>query len=155
MEERTSKCLGDLDDTAFLPPDWRSGKRDDCPARQIFDRVGDRWSMYVMAHLETETLRFNEIRRRIEALSQRVLTVTLRSLERDGLVIRTQYPTIPPQVDYRLTPLGRSLIGAVRHVVAWSEDHQGALTTNRASFDARSKVTTSSRVAPVAEEDFR
>jgi len=141
VEERTLKCLGDLNDTAFFPPDWKTGKRADCPVRQVFDRVGDRWSMYVMAHLEEGTLRFNEIRRRIDGLSQRVLTVTLRSLERDGLVTRTQYPTIPPQVDYRLTPLGRSLISEVRHVVGWSGDHYAELQANRASFDGRAGLS--------------
>ncbi len=97
--------------------------------------------MYVLAHLETETLRFNEIRRRIDGLSQRVLTATLRSLERDGHIIRTQYPTIPPQVDYRLTPLGRSLLGAVRHVVGWSGDHHAQIQANRAAFDGRDPST--------------
>ena len=137
MEERTSRCLGNLDDTAFTPLDWKAGGETDCPARQVFDRVGDRWSMYVLAHLETEILRFNEIRRRIDGLSQRVLTTTLRSLERDGHIIRTQYPTIPPQVDYRLTPLGRSLLDTLRPVVGWSGDHHAEVQANRAAFDSR------------------
>ena len=142
MEGRTLKCPGEPEDTAppFLPPDWRRGGDEDCPARQIFDRVGDRWSMYVMAHLEAGPLRFNAIRRQIVGLSQRVLTTTLRGLERDGHVTRTQYPTIPPQVDYRLTPLGRSLLGAVAHVVGWAGDHHAEIGANRGSFDSRPPV---------------
>ena len=137
MEERTSRCPGESEVTAFLPPGWLDVPADDCPARQVFDRVGDRWSMLVMAILTEGTHRFNQLRRRIPDLSQRVLTTTLRGLERDGLVIRTQYPTIPPQVDYRLTPLGRSLLGAVHHVVGWSVAHHDEIRSNRAAFETR------------------
>ena len=137
MEERTLGCPGELEVTAFLPPGWLDNPPADCPARQVFDRVGDRWSMLVLMILAEETLRFNQLRRRIPDLSQRVLTTTLRGLERDGLVVRTQYPTIPPQVDYRPTPLGRSLLDAVRPVVGWSFAHREQIQAHRAAFDAR------------------
>lgn len=147
MEERTRKCPGNPEVTAPSPAiRWASGSEADCPARQIFDRVGDRWSMYVLAHLEGGPLRFNAIRRRIAGISQRVLTVTVRSLERDGLVTRTVYPTIPPQVDYRLTPLGRSLLDAAQNLVAWAADRQGEIQGHRAAFDAQ---VPAGRPAPV------
>lgn len=137
MEERISECPGEPEVTAFLPPGSMDLPAEDCPARQVFDRVGDRWSMLVLANLAEGTLRFSQVLRRIPDLSQRVLTTTLRRLERDGLVVRTQYPTIPPQVDYRLTPLGGSLLEAVRPVVGWSFAHHDQIRGHRAAFDAR------------------
>lgn len=138
MEERTWKSPGDLEVTAPPPAlRWAGATEADCPARPIFDRIGDRWSMFVLVHLEAGPLRFNAIRRRIANLSQRILTVTVRSLERDGLILRTVYPTVPPQVDYRITPLGRSLLDAAEGLVAWSADHQGAIRDHRALFDGR------------------
>ena len=121
MEERTCKCPGDFEVTAPTPDEILAlrARGDDCPARAAFDRVGDRWSILVLYQLVGGPLRFNALRRRIDGLSQRVLTVTLRDLERDGFVTRTQYPTIPPQVDYRPTPLGRALLDAAAPLVAW------------------------------------
>lgn len=72
--------------------------------REILDRIGDKWSLYIIATLRSGTRRFNELRREIEGISQRMLTLTLRGLERDGLITRTMFPTIPPRVDYELTP---------------------------------------------------
>ncbi|HTU63507.1 MAG TPA: helix-turn-helix domain-containing protein, partial [Polyangiales bacterium] len=86
----------------------------ECPAtREILNRVGDKWSVLVVVLLGDASKRFNELRRAIEGISQRMLTTTLRGLERDGLVKRTVYPTNPPQVDYALTKLGRTLLGPV------------------------------------------
>ena len=81
--------------------------REDCEVRQILDRVADKWSLLVIALLDRRRLRFTELRREIDGISQRMLTVTLRQLERDGLVDRTVHPVVPPRVDYELTPLGR------------------------------------------------
>ncbi len=80
--------------------------REGCEVRQILDRIADKWSLLAIALLEGRTLRFNELRREIDGISQRMLTVTLRQLERDGLVTRTVYPVVPPRVEYALTPLG-------------------------------------------------
>ena len=79
--------------------------------RQILDRIGDKWSLYIIATLNDGSRRFNELKREIEGISQRMLTLSLRGLERDGLVTRTVFPTIPPRVDYALTPLGATLLG--------------------------------------------
>ncbi len=140
MEERTLKCPGDPEVTASASIRWAAGSEADCPARQILDRVGDRWSMYVLAHLEAGPLRFNAIRRRITNLSQRVLTVTVRSLERDGLVTRTVYPTIPPQVDYRITPLGQSLLDAVQNLVVWSASRRDEIRAQQIRYDDQGVV---------------
>jgi DNA-binding HxlR family transcriptional regulator len=85
-----------------------------CRAREVLDRVGDKWSLLVISLLGERTRRFTELRRSIDGISQRMLTVTLRGLERDGLVTRTVHATVPPRVDYALTPMGRTLLDTVR-----------------------------------------
>ena len=107
-----------------------------CHARQILDRIGDKWSLAVIHQLST-TRRFTELRRAIDGISQRMLTVTLRGLERDGLVERTVYPVVPPRVDYALTPLGRTLLGTVCTLMSWSVEHGDEIDTARAAYDAR------------------
>ncbi len=108
-----------------------------CPLREVLDRIGDKWSVLTVRYLETETLRFNELHRRIGIISQRVLASTLRGLERDGLVTRTQYPTIPPRVDYALTPLGRSFLAMLHETARWANEHIGQIHDNQAAHDAR------------------
>ena len=85
--------------------------REGCEVRQILDRIADKWSLLVISLLEERTMRFNELRREIDGISQRMLTVTLRQLERDGLVCRTVYAEVPPRVEYCLSPLGHTLLG--------------------------------------------
>jgi DNA-binding HxlR family transcriptional regulator len=87
----------------------------DCRPREVLDRVGDKWSLLVIGLLSAGTRRFSELRRSVDGISQRVLTATLRGLERDGLVSRTVHPTVPPRVDYTLTPMGRAAAGCCRH----------------------------------------
>jgi DNA-binding HxlR family transcriptional regulator len=109
-----------------------------CHAREMLVRIADKWSMYAIHVLAQESpLRFNELKRRIEGVSQRMLTVTLRGLERDGLVRRTMYPEVPPRVEYELTPLGLTLRGIVCQVVTWTEAHLHEVDTARAEFDQR------------------
>jgi DNA-binding HxlR family transcriptional regulator len=105
-------------------------------ARDVLNRVGDKWSAYVIALLGGGTMRFSELRREVEGISQRMLTVTLRALERDGLIDRQVYPVIPPRVEYALTPLGRSLLEAVRGLIAWSEANTQAIQDARQRYDA-------------------
>ncbi len=111
--------------------------REGCEVRQILDRVADKWSLLVVALLERRTMRFSELRREIDGVSQRMLTVTLRNLERDGLVQRTVYPVVPPRVEYRLTELGCTLLGTIQSLVDWTERHQEQVALARAAFDAR------------------
>lgn len=111
-----------------------------CRAREMLVRVGDKWSVYVIHVLaDAGTLRFSELRRRVEGVSQRMLTVTLRGLERDGLVTRTMYPEVPPRVEYALTPLGTTLRKIVHALVEWSEAHLPEVDAARARYDAQAK----------------
>src|SRR5215218_2539954 len=103
-------------------------------------RVADKWSMYVIHVLaETGTVRFSELRRRIDGVSQRMLTVTLRGLERDGLVRRTMHPEVPPRVEYELTPLGKTLRDIVGELIAWSGAHLAEVDAARARYDLRAE----------------
>src|SRR5580704_12296888 len=105
--------------------------------RQILNRVGDKWSILVIAKLDQGTQRFTELRREIEGISQRMLALTLRQLERDGLVARTVYPVVPPKVEYELTELGSTLLESVRGLVSWAQEHRGQVAAARVAYDAR------------------
>jgi DNA-binding HxlR family transcriptional regulator len=105
-----------------------------CPSREIFDRLGERWTGLVLLALQQGTLRFSQLRRQIEGISQKMLTQTLRGLERDGLVARTVYPTVPVTVEYELTALGRSLGDAVEVLRTWAYTHIGDLQAARESY---------------------
>ena len=102
----------------------------------ILNRIGDKWSVMVVGHLTHKTMRFNELRHSIGGISQRMLTLTLRNLERDGLVNRTVTPTIPPRVDYELTELGRSLQKPICGLATWAMDNVGAIHAAQARFDS-------------------
>src|ERR1700693_5154504 len=119
-----------------------------CHAREMLARVGDKWSVYVIHVLgDAGTLRFNELRSRVDGISQRMLTVTLRGMERDGLVTRTVYPEVPPRVEYALTRLGRTLRQLVRGLVEWSGAHLTEVDAARAAYDARNRRPT--KVVPL------
>jgi DNA-binding HxlR family transcriptional regulator len=107
------------------------------PATEILQRVGDKWTIFVIMSLWDGSRRFSELRREIPAISQRMLTLTLRGLERDGLVKRTVTPTNPPRVDYELTKLGRSLGESVRALGQWAIDNQRAIEAARTKYDAQ------------------
>jgi DNA-binding HxlR family transcriptional regulator len=114
-----------------------------CHAREILARVGDKWSVYVIHVLgDAGTLRFNELRSRVDGISQRMLTVTLRGMERDGLVIRKVYPEGPPRVEYSLTGLGRTLRQLVRGLVQWSGAHLTEVDAARVAYDTRERRRT-------------
>lgn len=103
----------------------------------ILARIGDRWSVLVVMSLGDGTFRFNELKRHIDGISQRMLTLTLRGLERDGLVERTFFPTIPPKVNYALTELGRSLREPVGALGQWAIEHRGTVERSREFYDRR------------------
>ncbi len=105
----------------------------------VLSRIGDKWTVYVVGLLSRGPMRFNEIRRAVGSISQRMLTLTLRGLERDGLVTRTVFPTIPPRVDYELTELGKTLIGILTPLGDWAIKNRGAVETSRAQFDAKAE----------------
>jgi len=110
---------------------------EDCRAvSEILARVGDKWTVLVVSVLGEGPKRFSEIRRALGSISQRMLTLTLRGLERDGLVTRTVFPTIPPRVDYELTKLGRSLLKPVNGLALWAKQNRAAIDDARRRFDA-------------------
>jgi DNA-binding HxlR family transcriptional regulator len=126
---------------------------ENCHAREMLVRIGDKWSVYVIHVLGyAGTLRFNELRGEVEGISQRMLTVTLRGLERDGLVVRTVHPEVPPRVEYALTPLGSTLRQLVRGLVEWSGAHLPEVDAARAAYDARNRrpVSPSRTARPAA-----
>jgi DNA-binding HxlR family transcriptional regulator len=106
-----------------------------CPIRGILDRIGDKWSFLLILKLAQRPHRFGELRREVNDISQRMLTQTLRSLQRDGLISRTVFPTTPPSVEYRLTNLGQSLLEPMRFLVTWADLHQSAIQAARRQFD--------------------
>jgi len=107
--------------------------------RQILERIGDKWSLYIVALLANGPRRFNELKRGIDGISQRMLTLTLRGLERDGLITRTLYPTIPPRVDYALTELGSTLLTPVMALVNWANENQTAIAAAHKRFDGKTE----------------
>jgi len=121
--------------TSMLPSNLHVPE--DCRAvSEVLARVGDKWTVLVVSELGGGPKRFNEIRRALGSISQRMLTLTLRSLERDGLVTRTVFPTIPPRVDYELTKLGRSLLEPVNGLGLWARQNRSAIEKARERFDA-------------------
>lgn len=108
-----------------------------CELRDLLDRLADKWSLLVVELLGHSTQRFTELRNQIDGISQRMLTLTLRQLERDGLVRRTVYPVIPPRVEYQLTSLGETLLETIQPLVAWARAHRDEVAAARAAYDTR------------------
>lgn len=108
-----------------------------CPSRQLLDRIGDKWTVLVIGVLTDGPRRYGDLARAIEGVSQKMLTQTLRHLERDGLVTRTVQAQVPVRVDYELTDLGRSLTGPLAVLTAWARDHIGVIEQARTAYDAR------------------
>jgi DNA-binding HxlR family transcriptional regulator len=110
-----------------------------CPSRLLLDRVADKWTALVIHVLADGRRRFSQLEREIQGISQKMLTQTLRDLEHDGLVERTVYPVVPPHVDYRLTPLGRSLREPLEALCAWAERHMPEIQASRARSEPRKR----------------
>lgn len=109
---------------------------EECRARDVLDRVGDKWSAAVIYQLGFGTKRFTELLRGIDGISQRMLTVTVRGLERDGIITRYVHPVVPPRVDYDLTPMGRTLLSTIRELVEWADRHTEDIDAARKAYDA-------------------
>jgi DNA-binding HxlR family transcriptional regulator len=116
-------------------PGFETDGGNTCPIREVLDRVGDTWSILVIINLQAQSVRFNALKRAIEGISQRMLTVTLRSLERDGLVTRTVRPTTPPEVEYALTELGQSIAVPIAALGSWAASHRDRMRQAREAFD--------------------
>lgn len=121
---------------AILIPSSAELYQGNCPTRAILDRIGDKWTTLIVGILsQTETRRFNALKRTIGGISQKMLTQTLRELERDGLVKRTLYPEIPPRVEYQLTPLGKTLCEPISALTKWAHDHIDEVKQAQNEFD--------------------
>ncbi len=107
----------------------------DCPTRQVLDRIADKWAVLVLSVLADGPVRFNQLRRRIEGLSQKMLSQTLKSLERDGLISRRAFATVPVTVEYSITPLGRTLAATVDALRVWAEAHIGEVQQAQKRYD--------------------
>ena len=128
--------------TSTTEPSSPSLAPGDCPVRDVLNRVGDKWSVLVLHLLSGGTLRFTELRNAIDGISQRMLTVSLRGLERDGLVTRTVHAVVPPRVDYALTALGQSLSETIANLVVWAETNRPLIEDARRNYD-RAAITSS------------
>jgi len=124
----------------FNPYEHKFNPEEHCPgARKILDRIGDKWSLYVIAMLSNGSVRFNQLRRDITGISQRMLTLTLRNLERDGLITRTVYNTKPPSVEYSLTPLGHTLMKPVLELMSWAVENRDTIEETQIQYDRQSE----------------
>ena len=110
-----------------------------CPTRMVLDRIADKWTVLIVGALEEKTKRFGELRREVGGVSQKMLTQTLRGLERDGVVVRTVYASVPPKVEYSLTRLGRTLVHILEEIRKWSELNIEDVLKARDDFDSRSQ----------------
>lgn len=109
-----------------------------CPSRRLLDTIGDKWvSLAIVALGRSGSLRYSELAAQIEGVSQKMLTQSLRRMERDGLVTRTVTPSVPVRTDYELTPLGRSLLPVLKHLKEWAEGHMAEVDRARAAYDSR------------------
>ncbi len=123
-----------------MSPSHRRPQHDNCLAvREVLNRVGDKWSVLLIGLLGDGPRRFSELKRTVGGISQRMLTLTLRGLERDGLVTRTLYPSIPPRVEYQLTSLGRTLLEPVNALAAWAQEHRADMESARDRFDKQER----------------
>jgi DNA-binding HxlR family transcriptional regulator len=122
------------------PMSPRNNRVERCPAvREVLNRVGDKWSVQIVSLLGDGPMRFSDLRRSIEGISQRMLTLTLRGLERDGIVTRTVFPEIPPRVEYELTKLGNTLLEPIQGLAEWAEKYRTSIQDAREKFDVKAK----------------
>ncbi|WP_329019318.1 winged helix-turn-helix transcriptional regulator [Streptomyces sp. NBC_00690] len=117
-------------------------EHEDCGIRDVLDRIGDKWSVLAVVELAQGVRRFRQLQRAVPGISQRMLTLTLRRLERDGLVARTVYPTVPAQVEYELTATGHSLTHLVKALADWSAQHRDSIALSRREWDAQHPEST-------------
>ncbi|MDE1570119.1 winged helix-turn-helix transcriptional regulator [Aquabacter sp. P-9] len=116
-----------------------------CPTRMLLDRIADKWAVLILARLRGGPVRFNQLRREIRGISQKVLSQTLKKLERDGLITRAVFPTVPVTVEYALTPLGETLNETVAALARWAEHNMDAVLAAQAAYDAQAVPATGAR----------
>ena len=118
---------------------WTQHESDNCPMRELLDRIGDTWTLLIVLNLGAGKHRFSELKRRVSGISQRMLTQTLRHLERDGMLTRAVFPTNPPSVEYELTDLGFSMLDAIRALIEWTAASQTEISAARQAYDQKQK----------------
>ena len=122
----------------------------DCPTRMALDRIADKWTVLLLGLLAQSPLRFNQLRRAVEGLSQKMLSQTLKALERDGLVTRTAIATVPVTVEYAITPLGRTLAQALAPIACWAGEHIGEILSARERYDLQNAAKAASFAPPTS-----
>ncbi|MGW0580753.1 winged helix-turn-helix transcriptional regulator [Streptomyces sp. NPDC002920] len=140
-QEGSSECAGSSEGTAQdqpVPSRWGDEERA-ALVRGVLSRIGDKWTVIVICSLGERSRRFNELRRNVGGITQRMLTSTLRALERDGIVSRTVFPTTPPAVEYRLTEVGHDLQRVLHTLATWADDHADTISTARVVYDRQTQ----------------
>lgn len=137
MQEGTLIAPGYPEETTCLAPNVYAA---DCPTRQLLDRIADKWSVLIMTTLAAGEMRFNGLKRRIDGISQKMLSQTLRSLERDGLVLRHVVPSVPVSVSYAISPLASELIGSLQAMIDWAERRMGDVALAQGAYDERGRL---------------
>lgn len=142
MQEGTETSSGHRQETIPVS-DGRSGDvyARDCPTRLLLDRIADKWTVLLLTTLQGGPMRFNAMKRRVEGVSQKMLSQTLRQLERDGLVTRTVEASVPVSVTYAMTPLGMTLVAALQPMVVWAETRMSLVAEAQTAFDRRRNLT--------------
>ncbi|GLZ76750.1 HxlR family transcriptional regulator [Actinorhabdospora filicis] len=129
-------------DAICTPETGTERKPDVCTVREVLDRVGGKWSIGIIVEAGKGPVRFTELERKVEGISRRMLTLTLRNLERDGLLVRTVYPTVPPRVEYQATPMALELYDSLITLTTWADRHTGDITAARIRYDEEHAAVT-------------
>ncbi len=140
--------MNDLNDHALKISNSWDAYQAQCPTRLMLNRIADKWTVLVLGLLEQETKRFSTLQREIGGISQKMLTQTLRGLERDGLIQRRVYPSVPPKVEYTITPLGNTLVGLLAAIRLWSETHIEAVLAAQSVYDNTQQAEVSQETQP-------
>lgn len=143
----------DADKVLQISNSW-DAYQTECPTRLVLNRIADKWAVLVLGLLESETKRFSALQREIGGISQKMLTQTLRGLERDGLIARTIYPTVPPKVEYTITPLGKTLVGLLAALRVWSETHIEEVQQAQSNYDKAEQASNAETVKGVRTVRF-
>ncbi|WP_435829881.1 winged helix-turn-helix transcriptional regulator [Micromonospora costi] len=144
MSQRNTDVSAQLNALTGCAPDavtpFTPGQAKACTVREVLDRVGGKWSIGILVAASQGPVRFTELERQIEGISRRMLTLTLRNLERDGLLERRVYPTVPPKVEYTATPIALELYESLVALTSWAERHRGAIAAARQTYDQEHKT---------------
>jgi DNA-binding HxlR family transcriptional regulator len=143
----------DADNVLQISNSW-DAYQTECPTRLVLNRIADKWAVLVLGLLESETKRFSILQREIGGISQKMLTQTLRGLERDGLIARTVYPTVPPKVEYTITPLGKTLVGLLAALRVWAETHIEEVQRAQSNYDKAQQALNAETVKGVRTVRF-